>query len=100
VIQITESRRSGLNRFALNMELKLSRNVLLQSLAFALALLAFSLASVAAQTPNCVPLSNQQLIIYRTGSLSRAFKPLVAAFTCQTGIQENCQNPCNPSLRH
>jgi molybdate/tungstate transport system substrate-binding protein len=27
------------------------------------------------------------LIIYRAGSLTRAFKPLEAAFTCQTGIQ-------------
>jgi molybdate/tungstate transport system substrate-binding protein len=31
--------------------------------------------------------SNQQLIIYRAGSLTRAFKPLIEAFTCQTGIQ-------------
>ncbi len=36
---------------------------------------------------SCVPLSGQQLIIYRAGSLSRAFKPLEAAFTCQTGIE-------------
>ena len=27
------------------------------------------------------------MIIYRAGSLTRAFKPLEAAFTCQTGIQ-------------
>ncbi len=39
------------------------------------------------QTLNCVPPSGQQLIIYRAGSLTRAFKPLEAAFTCQTGIQ-------------
>jgi len=32
-------------------------------------------------------MTNQQLIIYRAGSLTRAFTPLVAAFTCQTGIQ-------------
>ena len=32
-------------------------------------------------------MNNQQLIIYRAGSLTRAFTPLVAAFTCQTGIQ-------------
>src|ERR1700675_4320169 len=45
-------------------------------------------ASIAiAQTPNCAPPSNQQLIIYRAGSLTRAFKPLESAFTCQTGIQ-------------
>jgi molybdate/tungstate transport system substrate-binding protein len=51
-------------------------------------LLALLLASVAAaQTTNCAPPSNQQLIIYRAGSLTRAFKPLEAAFTCQTGIQ-------------
>jgi molybdate/tungstate transport system substrate-binding protein len=34
-----------------------------------------------------VPPSSRQLIIYRAGSLTRAFKPLEAAFTCQTGIQ-------------
>ena len=55
-------------------------------------LLALSLAGAApaqtnAQTTNCAPASNQQLIIYRAGSLTRAFKPLIAAFTCQTGIQ-------------
>ncbi len=47
----------------------------------------FLAASGAAQTTNCAPPSNQQLIIYRAGSLTRAFKPLEAAFTCQTGIQ-------------
>src|ERR1700691_674604 len=51
-------------------------------------LLTLALASAAiAQTTNCAPPSNQQLIIYRAGSLTRAFKPLEAAFTCQTGIQ-------------
>jgi molybdate/tungstate transport system substrate-binding protein len=46
---------------------------------------AMSLASIAsAQT--CVPASSQQLIIYRAGSLTRAFAPLVKTFTCQTGI--------------
>jgi molybdate/tungstate transport system substrate-binding protein len=51
-------------------------------------LFTLSLASIAAaQTPNCMPPSNQQLIIYRAGSLTRAFKPLEAAFTCQTGIK-------------
>jgi molybdate/tungstate transport system substrate-binding protein len=34
-----------------------------------------------------VPPSNQQLIIYRSGSLSSTFKPLITEFTCQTGIQ-------------
>ena len=47
---------------------------------------ALPLAAVA-QTPNCVPPSTQQLIIYRAGSLTRAFTPLIKAFTCQTGIQ-------------
>jgi len=40
-----------------------------------------------AQTSNCVAPSNQQVIIYRAGSLTRAFKPLEEIFTCQTGIQ-------------
>jgi molybdate/tungstate transport system substrate-binding protein len=40
-----------------------------------------------AQTATCVPPSNQQLIIYRAGSLTRAFAPLEKAFTCETGIQ-------------
>ena len=47
---------------------------------------AMSLASIAS-AQNCVPASNQQLIIYRAGSLTRAFAPLVKTFTCQTGIQ-------------
>ena len=34
-----------------------------------------------------MPPSNQQLIIYRAGSLTRAFKPLIDKFTCETGIQ-------------
>jgi len=51
-------------------------------------LLALSLAPLAsAQTTTCMPPSSQQLIIYRAGSLTRAFKPIEAAFTCQTGIQ-------------
>ncbi len=53
-----------------------------------LLLLTLSLASAAAaQTPKCVPSSSRQLIIYRAGSLTRAFTPLEGAFTCQTGIQ-------------
>src|SRR5580704_1716950 len=43
--------------------------------------------ATAGQTPTCVPPSDQRLIIYRAGSLTPAFTPLVAAFTCQTGIQ-------------
>jgi molybdate/tungstate transport system substrate-binding protein len=50
--------------------------------------LLFALPLVAgAQTTNCVPPASQQLIIYRAGSLTRAFAPLVKAFICQTGIQ-------------
>ena len=58
-----------------------------------LLLLAISLASpafiqiAAAQTTSCVTASTQQLIVYRAGSLTRAFAPLEKAFTCQTGIQ-------------
>ena len=44
-------------------------------------------SAAAAETTNCAPPSGQQLIIYRAGSLTRAFQPLEAAFTCQTGIQ-------------
>jgi molybdate/tungstate transport system substrate-binding protein len=51
-------------------------------------LLTLSMASATeAQTPNCVPPSNQQLIIYRAGSLTRAFQELEKVFTCRTGIQ-------------
>jgi molybdate/tungstate transport system substrate-binding protein len=51
-------------------------------------ILILGLASIAAaQSANCVPATNQQLIIYRAGSLTRAFQPLEKAFTCQTGIQ-------------
>jgi molybdate/tungstate transport system substrate-binding protein len=51
-------------------------------------LLAIALTSAAfAQTSNCVPPSTQQLIIYRAGSLTRAFTPLEKTFTCHTGIQ-------------
>jgi molybdate/tungstate transport system substrate-binding protein len=50
-------------------------------------LVLFLAPTAVAQTTGCVPMNNQQLIIYRAGSLTRAFTPLVAAFTCQTGIQ-------------
>jgi molybdate/tungstate transport system substrate-binding protein len=54
----------------------------------ALILLGLSLAmSLPAQTPACVPPTNQKLTVYHAGSLSAAFKPLFAAFTCRTGIQ-------------
>src|ERR1700723_4079489 len=50
--------------------------------------LAVSLTSSALpQGTTCAPPSQQQLIIYRAGSLTRAFQPLETAFTCQTGIQ-------------
>jgi molybdate/tungstate transport system substrate-binding protein len=50
-------------------------------------LLWLSLTAAASAQPNCAPASEQQLIIYRAGSLTRAFMPLIATFTCQTGIQ-------------
>ncbi len=73
----------------------MSKRILLQARAAAAAfvLLMLSLTATAigqtpaGQTQSCVPPVSQQLIIYRAGSLSRTFKPLVAAFTCQTGIQ-------------
>lgn len=43
--------------------------------------------SAMAQTSNCATPSDQKLIIYRAGSLTRAFKPLLEQFTCRTGIQ-------------
>jgi molybdate/tungstate transport system substrate-binding protein len=45
------------------------------------------LSSTGAQTKDCVPSTSQQLVIYRAGSLTRAFAPLIATFTCQTGVQ-------------
>jgi molybdate/tungstate transport system substrate-binding protein len=67
----------------------MSRKVLQQVRACAIALvfLTLSLAAANAETPSCVPPTDQQLIIYRSGSLSPTFKPLVKTFTCQTGIQ-------------
>lgn len=52
-----------------------------------LLLLALSLASAAAAQTTCAATTNEQLIIYRAGSLTRAFAPIEKAFTCQTGIQ-------------
>src|SRR5690242_16744994 len=40
-----------------------------------------------AAVQRCVAPSNQQLIIYRAGSLTRAFQPLVKMFICRTGVQ-------------
>ena len=53
----------------------------------ALLLTVFVTAAAGAQTTNCAPPSSQQLIIYRAGSLTRAFAPIEKAFTCETGIQ-------------
>jgi molybdate/tungstate transport system substrate-binding protein len=55
---------------------------------YAVALMALAAPlSAAGQAPACAPRSDQRLIIYRAGSLTSAFKPLIDAFTCQTGIQ-------------
>jgi len=51
------------------------------------ALFGVLLTSAGAQTKTCVPPSGEQLIIYRAGSLTRAFVPLQEIFRCQTGIQ-------------
>jgi hypothetical protein len=48
----------------------MSSNVPLCGLFFALPLI----SAASAQTPNCAPPSNQQLIIYRAGSLTRALR--------------------------
>lgn len=54
----------------------------------ALVLIGLSLAgSLFAQTPTCVAPTDQKLTVYHAGSLSAAFKPVFAAFTCRTGIQ-------------
>jgi ABC-type molybdate transport system substrate-binding protein len=44
-------------------------------------------SSALPQDTSCAPPSKQQLIIYRAGSLTRAFQPLEKTFTCQTGVQ-------------
>src|SRR4030095_3549898 len=54
---------------------------------FGAVLLSQFLTSARSQTKNCVPLSAGQLIIYRAGSLTRAFVALEEIFSCQTGIQ-------------
>jgi molybdate/tungstate transport system substrate-binding protein len=54
----------------------------------ALVLLALSLALASSgQTLSCVSPTGQKLSIYHAGSLTAAFKPMEAAFTCQTGVQ-------------
>jgi molybdate/tungstate transport system substrate-binding protein len=68
----------------------MSRTRLLRRCAYGVASIAVILPLAAAgQTPTCVPPSDQRLIIYRAGSLTPAFTPLVATFICQTGIQVN-----------
>jgi molybdate/tungstate transport system substrate-binding protein len=61
--------------------------VMLKRILLCTALLGLFLTSAAAQNKNCVPLSGEQLVIYRAGSLTRAFTPLEEIFRCQTGIQ-------------
>jgi molybdate/tungstate transport system substrate-binding protein len=40
-----------------------------------------------AQAPACVAPNGRQVVIYRAGSLTGAFKPLIDRFTCETGVQ-------------
>src|ERR1039458_7069257 len=66
------------------------KTIVLQSRvrSFAFVLLGVALVlPLSGQAPSCVPPTNQKLTIYRAGSVTAAFKPLVEAFTCQTGIQ-------------
>ena len=68
----------------------MKQNAVLLTHAYLLALIlgALSFGSpVIAQTPTCVPPTGQKLILYRPGSLTRAFAPIEATFTCQTGIE-------------
>jgi molybdate/tungstate transport system substrate-binding protein len=66
------------------------QSTLFKTRAYAIALLLVAsllVSKAGAQMENCVPPTGQKLIIYRPGSLTRAFKPIEAAFTCQTGVQ-------------
>src|SRR6516164_9091517 len=60
---------------------------MLKRLLICTAVLGVFLTSAAAQNKKCVPLSGEQLVIYRAGSLTRAFVPLEEMFRCQSGIQ-------------
>jgi molybdate/tungstate transport system substrate-binding protein len=60
---------------------------LISALVLALAWAAAADAQDPAQAKPCVPALDRHLIIYRAGSLTRAFQPLVRKFTCETGIQ-------------
>src|SRR6185312_10844169 len=44
------------------------------------------LASVLNAQTNCVPAARGEIVIYRAGSLTRAFEPLEKEFACSTGI--------------
>jgi molybdate/tungstate transport system substrate-binding protein len=66
----------------------MSKNIVIQTTCLlVLTLLSLPLAASSnSQTPSCVPPSDQKLTLYRAGSLTAAFKPLLETFTCQTGI--------------
>jgi len=68
----------------------MSKKIGLHRCARSLAIVVLGLALTAplfAQTTACVPPTDQQLTVYHAGSLTAAFKPLFAAFTCRTGIK-------------
>ena len=68
----------------------MSKRIVLQRCTRSIALVLLGLpltVPLLGQTPACVPRTDQKLTVYHAGSLSAAFKPLFAAFTCQTGIQ-------------
>ncbi len=44
-------------------------------------------AAAAGQAPACAPPNGRQIVIYRAGSLTRAFKPLIERFTCEAGVR-------------
>jgi molybdate/tungstate transport system substrate-binding protein len=50
-------------------------------------LVVFLAGGVMAQSQTCVAPSSEKVVIYRAGSLTRAFRPMEKVFTCQTGIQ-------------
>jgi len=58
-----------------------------RSAGYGFIVLSLFVSAAKGQKSGCVPSSGQHLIIYRAGSLTRAFKPLEAAFTCHTGIE-------------
>ena len=66
------------------------RDLRVVSCGAALAIIALLPAAAAAAkavgAPACVPANGRQIVIYRAGSLSAAFKPLTERFTCETGV--------------